>query len=212
MQARLADTSLGATICPTENPSWDPKGLRPAQLLMWRARRPKPRTISLRKAFTLVETLIVVLLLGILAAIVLPRFSNASAVARGSMLADDLRVIRMQLGVYKSQHLDVPPGYPDGDPTKAPTEEAFVLHMTKASNAQGQTNEPGTPGFDYGPYLREIPPNPINGKNSVQVMGDDEQFPVEGDDSHGWVYQPAAMLFKGDCPGADDKGKSYFDY
>ena len=32
-----------------------------------------------RKAFTLVEVLIVVILLGILAAIVLPRFSTASA-------------------------------------------------------------------------------------------------------------------------------------
>ena len=55
-----------------------------------------------KRAFTLVEILIVVVILGILAAIVLPKFSNASAIARASMLADDLRVIRMQVQVYRS--------------------------------------------------------------------------------------------------------------
>jgi len=165
-----------------------------------------------RKAFTLVEILIVVLILGILAAIVLPRFSNASATARASMLADDLRVIRMQLQVYKSQHVDVPAGYPDGDRTAAPTEAAFVAQMTMASKADGSTAAPGTAGYRYGPYLREVPTNPLNGKNTVQVIDNGGAFPAAGDDSHGWIYQPQHLLFHADSPGQDDKGKAYFEY
>jgi general secretion pathway protein G len=165
-----------------------------------------------RKAFTLVELLLVVLLLGLLAAIVLPKFSNASAIARASMLADDLRIMRMQLIVFKSQHRDVPAGYPDGNRSAAPTEQDLVLQLTKASNSACQTADPGTPGFDFGPYLREVPSNPVNGKTSVQVLGDGAAFPAAGDDSHGWIYHPATLRFKADSPGADDKGVLYFGY
>ena len=165
-----------------------------------------------QKAFTLVEILIVVLILGILAAIILPKFSNASATARASMLADDLRIFRTQTTVFQAQHFGVAAGYPNGNPNGAPTEAIFVLHMTKASNASGQTAEPGTPGFDYGLYLREIPENPVNGKNTVQMIANGDNFPAAGDDSHGWIYKPATLTFRADSPGADDKGKSYFDY
>jgi general secretion pathway protein G len=164
------------------------------------------------KAFTLVEILIVVVILGILAAIVLPRFSNASSLARASMLADDLRVLRTQLAVYKAQHQDTPAGYPDGDRTQAPTEAALLAQMTMASRGRGETAPIGTLGFDYGPYLREMTPNPLNGKSSVQIIGDAVAFPAAGDDSHGWVYQPSTLVLRGDNVGADDKGRLYFEY
>ena len=165
-----------------------------------------------KKAFTLVEVLIVVLILGILAAIVLPRFSNASAIARASMVADNLRVIRMQIGVYKGQHVGTPPGYPDGDTAQAPTAAAFAAQMTQASNRLGETAPPGTAGYDYGPYLRDVPENPINGKNTVEVLADGAALPANGDNSHGWIYQPATQTIVADSPGTDEKGRRYFDY
>jgi len=163
------------------------------------------------KAFTLVEILIVVVILGILAAIVLPRFSNASAVARASMLADDLRIFRMQVQVFKSQHQDVAPGYPVGAPG-APTEQLFIDQMTLSSKVSRLTAAPNTNGFPYGPYLQEVPANPINGKATVQVIADGKPLPAAADDSDGWIYQPSTLIFRADCTGTDSNGRSYYDY
>ena len=163
-----------------------------------------------RPAFTLVEILIVVIILGILAAIVLPKFSTASATARASMLADDLRSFRTQVAVYEGQHLSRAAGYPTGGGT--PTEADFVAQMTLASRDDGQTAAVGTAGFKHGPYMREIPPNPVNGKTSVLVLDDAADLPTAASDQYGWVYQPATMIIKADCVGQDDTGRAYFDY
>ena len=164
------------------------------------------------KGFTLVEILIVVIILGIVAAVALPRFSNASATARYSMLADNLRLIRMQIVIFTSQHMDVAPGYPNCDPTAAPTQEAFITYMTQSSNALGQTAAPGTPGFKFGPYFSELPPNPLNGKATVQIIADGGELPAAGDDSHGYVYKPATLKFRADSSGTDNEGKLFYDY
>jgi len=60
-----------------------------------------------RRGFTLVEILIVVVILGILASIVIPQFSNATETARQNTLKDELRYLRTQFVVYGAQHNDV---------------------------------------------------------------------------------------------------------
>jgi len=169
-------------------------------------------TMTRGKAFTLVEILIVVLILGLIAAIALPRFSNASAAARTSMLADNLRLVRMQIAIFRSQHMGVAPGYPGCDPTAAPTEEAFVTHMTDSSDAQGNTAAPGTAGFRFGPYFSEMVANPINGKATVQMIADDAEFPAESDDTHGYIYQPSTLAFRADSPGRAENGNLFYDH
>ncbi len=163
-------------------------------------------------AFTLVEILIVVVLLGILALVVLPMLSGSAISARESAVAHDLGMLRRYVLIYTAQHLEVPPGYPDGDRTQAPTEQAFIEQTTMASDPNGQTASVGTPGFPRGPYLQKIPVNPLNHKNTVQVLGDGDAFPANGDDSHGWIYKPAAAEVRADCGGSDDSGKRYYDY
>ena len=59
-----------------------------------------------KKGFTLVEILIVVVILGILAAIVIPQFTEASTEAKTSSLVSDLQTVRAQIQMYKIQHLD----------------------------------------------------------------------------------------------------------
>jgi len=164
------------------------------------------------RAFTLVEILIVVVLLGVLAAIVIPAVAGGVSSARQSALATDLQLLRRFILVYKGQHLEVGPGYPNGDATAAPTEQAFLEQATMSSNASGQTAAVGTAGFHRGPYMQKIPANPLNGRSTVQMLGDGEAFPANGDDSHGWICKAATSEIRADNTGTDSNGKQYYDY
>ena len=164
------------------------------------------------RAFTLVEILIVVVLLGVLAGVVLPLVAGSAISARESALAHDLNMLRRFVLIYTAQHLEVGPGYPDGDTTQAPTEQVFVDQITMASNSNGQTAAVGTPGFNRGPYLMRLPANPLNGLSTVQVLVDAENFPANADDSHGWVYKASTAEVRADNTGANDSGKRYYDY
>lgn len=164
------------------------------------------------RAFTLVEILIVVVLLGVLAGVVLPLIASGAISARESALASDLQMLRRYVLMYRTQHLEVAPGYPNGDTTQAPTEQAFFDQMTLASNPSGQTAPVGTPNFERGPYLMKTPVNPLNGLDTIQMLADGANFPANGDDSHGWIYKAETAEVRGDNTGANSAGKLYYDY
>ena len=164
------------------------------------------------RAFTLVEILVVVVLLGILAVIVLPLVANSSISAKESALALDLQMIRRYVLVYKTQHREVGPGYPDGDTTQAPTEDVFIAQTTMSSKPSGETDAVGTAGFVRGPYLMKIPVNPMNNISTVQMLGNAEDFPANADDSHGWIYKASTSEVRSDSTGTNDSGKAYYDY
>ena len=65
-----------------------------------------PSSISqrVRHGFTLIEILIVVVILGILAAIVIPQFTDAAAEASRSNLQSQLQTIRSQIELYNVQN------------------------------------------------------------------------------------------------------------
>ena len=64
--------------------------------------------LSIRKGFTLIEILIVVIILGILAAIVIPQFTNASNDAKVSAVQTTVQSVQAQLELYKFQMNAVP--------------------------------------------------------------------------------------------------------
>ena len=120
------------------------------------------------KGFTLVEILIVVIILGILAAIVIPQFSNASTDAKKNSLTSQLQTMRSQFELYKLQHNDQLP-------TKL---SAAGLHGGTGNEADwdqltGQTDVSGTSGAataqKYGPYLQQIPANSLNGLTTINT-------------------------------------------
>jgi len=110
----------------------------------------------IHQGFTLIEILIVVVILGILAAIVIPQFTSASQQAQASSLASQLQTIRSQIELYQVQHGG---DYPTSDGSPTGTFEWDKL--TTATNASGDlASGSGSSGsFPYGPYLEEPPKN-----------------------------------------------------
>lgn len=164
------------------------------------------------RAFTLIEVMIVVVLLGVLAAIVIPSVSNGTTMAKESAMAFDLNLLRRFLIIYESQHREVSPGYPGGVATAAPTDQAFRDQAMLSSTDTGQTAVVGTAGFPYGPYLSKIPANPFNGKDTVEMVANGQNFPAAADDSHGWVCKPQTGEVRSDHAGNNASGTRYYDY
>ncbi|MHC5089176.1 MAG: type IV pilin protein, partial [Planctomycetota bacterium] len=57
-----------------------------------------------KNGFTLVELMIVVTILGILAAIVIPEFQGHASQSRESAVKSSLHTVRCQIELYKMQH------------------------------------------------------------------------------------------------------------
>jgi general secretion pathway protein G len=144
----------------------------------------------LKKGFTLVEILIVVIILGILAAIVIPQFTNASEDARQSSLISDLQSLRSQIELYKLQHHDQGPNGvfdANGDFQADNSSGTFQTRLLGATDEYGGSWESGE--TKYGPYLQTFPENPFTAAdgNADEVSFDTDGSPAK-DTSVGWIY------------------------
>jgi prepilin-type N-terminal cleavage/methylation domain-containing protein len=164
--------------------------------------------------FTLVELIIVVLILAILAAILAPRLSGAAIQAQSSAVRQDLRYLRQQIHVYRAQHHNVPPGYPNGDTSQTPTVAVFLAQMMNPTSAGGEVGSTPSPYFRFGPYIAEMPINPINGSAQVLVILDGQPMPARptGPTNEGWVYKPETLDFRAYVAEQDENGVFYYDY
>jgi type II secretion system protein G len=131
--------------------------------------------MKVKGGFTLVEILVVVVILGILAAIVIPQFTQASTEAKFSSLCTDLHTLRSQIEMYKSQHNNTPPSFVN-----------FIAQMTS------QTDITGAPGTDYGPYMQKIALNQFNNLNTIDNSG------TIGDNGGGWEYDETTGVINAD--------------
>ena len=139
-----------------------------------------------QSGFTLIEILIVVIILGILAAIVIPQFSSASEDAKKGAAMTTQASVRAQLSLWKLQHNDT---YPTKDQLNAGVVTPWDV-MTKNTCAIPGTPTPGTGTF--GPYLQSVPTNQINGLATVTataVAAGIEPASTETEiNTFGWVY------------------------
>jgi prepilin-type N-terminal cleavage/methylation domain-containing protein len=96
--------------------------------------------------FTLIEILIVVMILGIMAAIAVPAIGTYSKTARTSTLVTTCHTIRSQIQAYRLQHGDALP-----DLAAASAGGNHFQPLTAVTVYRGQ---------DRGPYLQSAPVNP----------------------------------------------------
>ena len=155
-----------------------------------------------RPAFTLVEILIVVIILGILAGIVIPNITSVTDIARETNLKENLSKIRAHIQVYRNQHAEFPTG------------DEFIAQMTKHSSFTGGTSDVRTDVFRFGPYLEQMPPNPISNLSTVRKSTNPAEAFPPGDLDGGWWFNEVTGAFFADLKDshADQDGIRYNQY
>jgi type II secretory pathway pseudopilin PulG len=129
----------------------------------------------------LVEVLIVVSIIGILAAIAIPQFQTNTGEAQVACLRSNLHAVRKQIELYKIHHNGVLPA------AVADTGDDFVRRMTT------QTDVSGAAGGPLGPYLERMPANVFNKSSTVRIGG-----PAAGANTDGWRFDPLGNVFQAD--------------
>lgn len=148
-----------------------------------------------RFGFTLVELLIVVVILGILAAVTIPQFSDASDDAKFARLGTDLHSVRMAIARYTMEHAGRAPnldknGSPDNNSNK------FVNRLTGRTDADGKVDAAG----NFGPYLNAIPSNPfVDDAGQANKIGFGTSAPLDG--KPGWYFFTDTLRFSANTAG-----------
>jgi len=155
-----------------------------------------------RRAFTLVEILIVVIILGILAAVVIVNFADIPGTVKETNLKENLSKIRAHIQVYRNQHADLQ----DGD--------RFADQLTKPTNFAGDVADVRGGEYIYGPYIEQMPANPMTSLGTIRTTDDPSALFPPGDQNAGWWYNSASGRFYADlADGVTDRdGQPYNRY
>ena len=160
----------------------------------------------MRAGFTLVELLIVVIILGILAAIAIPQFTDSTEDAKLSTLTTNLSGLRNAIELYYHQHGAIYPGaknYTTGAAaaSAAEAQAAFLEQLTKYSAVTGITSDTKDATYKYGPYLKRstLPSNPFNDLGSIvcDITETDISAAASGGTA-GWKFYTATGRFIAD--------------
>lgn len=160
-----------------------------------------------QRGFTLVELLIVVIILAILAAIIVPQFTEATDDATQSAYATNIANIRSAIDLYRQQHGDYPGAVTSSGATcvtgvavpGAVGEPAFLAQLQNYTNAAGEACTGTDPNqFVFGPYLKDaIPVNPLGTNNTVTVVSTGVLGLTSGS-TGGWRFDSITGEFIGD--------------
>ena len=171
-----------------------------------------------KNAFTLVELLIVVIIIGILAAVAIPQFGDSATDAKLAALDANLATLRGSMELYYHQHGSTHPGIIKTHKVGAAAAaahgsvgEAFSMQLTQYSDAGGNTADTAAAAFPYGPYLRRgIPKNPlavlgIADASTVNVVTDAGPIAADGTPGTGWKFSSTTGMLIANNGSYDDR-------
>ncbi|MEN6495723.1 MAG: hypothetical protein ABFD16_15690 [Thermoguttaceae bacterium] len=149
-----------------------------------------------RGEFTAIDALITVLIMAVVTAVAMPLLSKADDQAKSTALAENLRILREKIELYKLEHgSQVPLVY-----------KGALPQLTESTNAEGV---PGPAGKEYpfGPYLPHgIPVNPYSGSSCVELT---EAFPpTKQGAAGGWLYHQATGRIAADHESSLDQERT----
>ena len=142
--------------------------------------------------FSLLEVLIVVILLGIVAAMTIPVVAGYQTQADETSLRSDLALMRSAIELFAADHNGAFPALIGDGTHAAGSPEAFVAHMTQYSNADGEVSQTKGTDYPFGPYLPQGVPNvtvgPLAGGGAVKVTSSASNMDADGSPTMAWKY------------------------
>lgn len=137
----------------------------------------------MRKGFSLIELVVVVLIVGILAAVAAPRMFNVSGDARENALLHSLGVVR----------------------------DAIELHKATTGALPGEAGTEADLKADLAPFLREFPENPLKDSATVAIKTDGTPFTGTLNGGIGWRYDTVSGQLIANSNGTSSSGKRYWE-
>lgn len=155
------------------------------------------RLARVRGGFSLIELVIVVVIIGVIAAIAIPRMSRGGDAARESSLTANLATLRNAIELFHTEHDDTWPGV-------GTISDQLLLF----SNLAGATSTTKTTTHIYGPYLRAVPALPVGAKKGSTTIAAADGAGV------GWIYDDSTGSIRANTTTSevDARGVKFSDY
>lgn len=138
------------------------------------------------------ELIIVIIILGILAALAIPQFSGSTRDAQISTMKADMALVQKAIQRYQVEHDQ---RFPDTN---------IADQLTQYSKVNGQSSPNKAPQYKFGPYLVKFPANPLASgsidADGVNVVDDAGPLTADASPTTGWKYSYVTGEFISNVP------------